>query len=55
MIYITQTAFTFLNDQMKSGKISGETSSVQIEFSFQKTNGKICPSQNLKGKKHWQK
>ena len=50
MIYITQTAFTFLNDQMKSGKISKEMSPVQIEFPFQRTNGNIFPSQNLRGK-----
>ena len=50
MIYITQTPFTFLNDQMKSGKISKETSPVQIEFPFQRTDGKIFPSQNLRGK-----
>ena len=50
MIYITQTAFTFLNDQIKSGKISEETSPVQIKFPFQRTNRKIFPSQNLRGK-----
>ena len=50
MIYITQTAFTFLNDQMKSGKISEETSPVQIEFPLQRANGKIFPSENLRGK-----
>ena len=35
---------------MKSGKISKETSPVQIEFPFQRTNGKIFPFQNLRGK-----
>ena len=35
---------------MKSGKISAETSPVQIEFPHQRTNGKIFPSENLRGK-----
>ena len=50
MIYITQTTFTFLNDQIKPGKISKETSPVQIELLFQRTDGKIFPSQNMRGK-----
>ena len=63
MIYISTIAFTFFERPNESGKISKETSPVQIEFPFQRTNGKIFPSQNLRGKfspkkgkkKHWTK